>query len=245
MKLKNKKIGLSIRGGGTKSVAYAGVLKAFEELEIPIHAIVSASGGSAVATYHALGLKPEQILENLKKVRPYSIFSLRSLIRGRIADYREWEEFAQQATQGKRIEDTQIKLFIQATNVNTHELEYIETGDLAKAVVASSAILYPYKFKHRQYVDGEYSPAYGIDKLEEFGCDITFIINLHEGRKRFSLLDIARLSQAKAFKFDENLHPADFKISVRIPATFPFSLKGMDKIFDHGYKQALRFIQNL
>lgn len=245
MKFKAHKIGLSIRGGGTKSVAYAGALKAFEEMGIEISAIVSASGGAVVGGSYAVGKNPNEIFEHFKTFKPYSIFSFRSLLSGQPITYSTWEKHARIIARNTRVEETKIKLFIQATDVSTQQTEYIEEGDLAKAVIASSAVLSPYRFRRRRYIDGEYSPEYGIQKLQNFGCDLTFIINLIEPNKGFSFLDIIRFAQTKALDLDEDLHPSTYKISIKIPLTFPFSQKNSVKLFDAGYKQTLRFLRNL
>ena len=53
--LRKKKLGITILGGGIKSVAYAGLLKALEENDIKIHSIIGSSGGAVVGTSYAFG----------------------------------------------------------------------------------------------------------------------------------------------------------------------------------------------
>lgn len=242
-KLKNKKIGLSIVGAGTKSVAYAGALKAFEEFGIKTSAIVGSSGGSVIAGAYALGKTPEEIYQHFKAFKPYSIISFRSIITGKIIDYDKWEKHARIFSGNMKIQNTPIKLFIQATNITHPELEYFETGDLAKAVIASSAIFSPYGFKHKRYMDAEYNPEYGINKLREFGCDTAIILTLKENKKRNSLFDILKLPQVKAFEANEQLHPADYKIEIQIQPTFLFSQKHTEKLYTEGYKQTRYFLE--
>lgn len=245
MKLKNKKIGLSIRGGGTKSVAYAGALKAFEEYGLKISAIVSASGGSVVGGSYAVGKTPEEIFQHFKTFRPYAIFSFRSMLWGHPINYSTWEHHARLISHDTRVEETPIKLFLQATNVMNSDVEYIEKGDLARAVIASSAVIMPFKFNHKLYIDGEYAPEYGIEKLTAFGCDATIILTLTESKKAFGIFDIMRIAQKKALELDETLHPADYKISIRIPVTFPFSQKNAARLYNAGYRQTVEFLENL
>lgn len=57
-----KRIGLSLSGGGYRAALFhAGVLSAFEDLNIPISVISSVSGGSLVGAYYVHGGKPEDI----------------------------------------------------------------------------------------------------------------------------------------------------------------------------------------
>lgn len=55
------KIGLVLSGGGARGVAHVGVLKALEELRIPIDCIAGASMGSIVGGLYASGMSPAQI----------------------------------------------------------------------------------------------------------------------------------------------------------------------------------------
>ena len=61
-----KKIGLACVGGGAKSVANIGVIKALQEENIELSAISGTSMGSFVALMYALGLPPEEMLEKFK-----------------------------------------------------------------------------------------------------------------------------------------------------------------------------------
>lgn len=50
------KIGLVLSGGGAKGLAHVGVLKALQEMHIPVHVVVGTSAGSAVGAVYAMGL---------------------------------------------------------------------------------------------------------------------------------------------------------------------------------------------
>lgn len=241
----SQRIGFSIRGGGMKSVAYAGALKAFDEMGLKPSAMVTASGGTIVGASYALGYSSDEIFNHFKIFKPYSIFSLRSAIRGNFINYSTWVSHARMISKRNRVEELPIKLYIQATDVSRGCLVYIEEGDLAKAAIASSAVLTPFSFRHRRYIDGEYAPEYGINKLREFGCDTTIIIDLSEKKTKFSPLDIVRTIQIKALELDEKYNPADYKISIKIPPTFPFSMRNLESIYNAGYKQTLDFLRKI
>lgn len=57
------KVGVAFAGGGLKGVAYIGVMKAFNELEIKPDIISGTSSGAMAASFYALGYKPEEIKE--------------------------------------------------------------------------------------------------------------------------------------------------------------------------------------
>ncbi|HKX56709.1 MAG TPA: patatin-like phospholipase family protein [Xanthomonadales bacterium] len=57
------KIGLVLSGGGARGIAHIGVLKALEELKVPIDCIAGTSMGSVVGGLYASGYSPEEIEE--------------------------------------------------------------------------------------------------------------------------------------------------------------------------------------
>lgn len=60
-KVVRPKIGLALSGGGLKGIAHVGVLKAFEENNIPIDNITGTSSGSIIGGLYALGYTIEEI----------------------------------------------------------------------------------------------------------------------------------------------------------------------------------------
>lgn len=62
------KIGLALSGGGARGGAHVGVLKAIEELEIPIDYIAGTSMGAIIGALYATGYDAEQIEEILINV---------------------------------------------------------------------------------------------------------------------------------------------------------------------------------
>ena len=59
------RIGLVLGGGGARGAAHVGILKVFEEMRIPIHAIVGTSMGSLVGGIYASGVSPEEMERRL------------------------------------------------------------------------------------------------------------------------------------------------------------------------------------
>ncbi len=55
------KVGLVLSGGGARGIAHIGVLKALEEMQVPIDCVVGTSMGAVVGGLYASGYTPEQI----------------------------------------------------------------------------------------------------------------------------------------------------------------------------------------
>lgn len=65
--VQNKGIELVLGAGGVKGFGHVGVLKAIEELDIPIRSVVGVSVGSLVAALYANGFNSDQIYAEMKR----------------------------------------------------------------------------------------------------------------------------------------------------------------------------------
>ena len=66
--MEKQKTGIVFSGGGTKSVAHAGVLKFLEEKNIQPDIFACCSGGSIVGSLYAAGKSPQEILDFFKSI---------------------------------------------------------------------------------------------------------------------------------------------------------------------------------
>jgi NTE family protein len=60
------RVGLALSGGGARGFAHVGVLRALEQMRIPVDCIAGTSAGSAVGAAYASGLSPDQIERALR-----------------------------------------------------------------------------------------------------------------------------------------------------------------------------------
>lgn len=61
--LQAQRVGLVLSGGGAKGAAHIGVIKAFEENEIPIDYITGTSIGAIIGSLYAMGYAPDEMLQ--------------------------------------------------------------------------------------------------------------------------------------------------------------------------------------
>lgn len=59
-------VGVVLSGGGAKGVSHIGVLKALEENNIPVDYICGTSMGAVVASFYAMGLSPDEMMDIIK-----------------------------------------------------------------------------------------------------------------------------------------------------------------------------------
>lgn len=79
--LRRPKIGLALGGGGARGCAHVGVIRALEELKIPIDYIAGTSIGAIVGGLYASGLTSTEIAKLLEKTDWTDIFEDRSSFR--------------------------------------------------------------------------------------------------------------------------------------------------------------------
>lgn len=135
-------IGLVLSGGGARGLAHIGLVRAMEELKIPIDYVAGTSMGAVIAGGVAVGMDYKMMMQEMKeRVIPailawdytLPILSLKSgkkIIK------------ACQNSFGKDlyIEDCLINFFCVSTNLSHHCMEVTQKGALWKAIISSVAI---------------------------------------------------------------------------------------------------------
>lgn len=131
-------VGLVCGGGGARGGAHLGVLKAMEELGIPVDMIGGSSMGSPIAAPTAMGDNAEGAL---KKVSHYFdslldyTLPVSSLLAGR-----RISSSIERGAGGWDIEDLWLPYFCISTNLTTGQSVTHRRGDLARAMRASVSI---------------------------------------------------------------------------------------------------------
>ena len=150
------KIGLVLSGGGARGFAHLGVIQALNETGIFPDVICGTSAGAIAGVLYADGYSPREILmmtnsnSRLHYVRPTVPKDGLLQIAGVVRILRD-------NLRAKTFEELKIPLFVTATDLNNGCVDYFSSGELLKAVIASSSI--PVLFKpvvidNKHYVDG-------------------------------------------------------------------------------------------
>jgi len=216
-----KILALSMRGGGARTGAYLGALKALEEQKIEVSMLIGSSGGAYVAGLYAAGLTIDQILEHMKGNTRRHYFGINS-IRGRalIGDNKRLRHI-NKAVRDIDIKDTKKKFWIQVTNLGTQSSEILSKGNLAKAIVASGALpilMRPIELDGCVYIDGDVSSGFAVKFLKAQGADLVLGLSCssygdQKKKDHFSLVNRAvepfRISQKIIREMDQKLNPVD------------------------------------
>lgn len=150
------RIGLVLSGGAARGFSHLGVIKAFNELKIPIHVFSGTSSGAIAAVFYSAGYGPEEILKFatdlkiLDLVRPaFSRFGLLKM--------EQLEKIYDNYLGNKTFEELHTKVIIASTDINRGTSVYFSSGPLVKPLLASSAVpvLYkPINYEGRVLIDG-------------------------------------------------------------------------------------------
>lgn len=150
------KYGFVLSGGGAKSFAHLGVIKALREHGVEPDIYSATSGGALAATLLSDGYEPDEILSFFEKLgfRDFTdfVFPLSGISRTtRI------EELLKKYLRARTFEDLRVPVSITASNFDTGVAEHFSSGDLLEPLIASCCIpivYIPKKIKEVHYVDG-------------------------------------------------------------------------------------------
>lgn len=155
--LTGRALGVVLSGGGARGIAHAGVLKAFEELKIPIDCIGGSSIGGAIAGLYAKsGIN--QLIEfcehkDIPKISHDYTFPFISLLKGK-----NLSKLYQHLYEDTYIEDLWTPFFCVSSDLTQSKLSIHERGLLWLAIRASSSLpgIYPpiYDDEGNMLVDG-------------------------------------------------------------------------------------------
>jgi NTE family protein len=243
---KQPKIALVLGGGAAKGFAHVGVIRVLEQEKIPIHMVVGTSVGSLIGALYASNPNSFDLEWLAFKIDRNDILDF-SIVYSRMGPVQgeRLENFVEQNLKTKRVEDTKIRFYPVATDLNTGETVTLEKGSLAKAVHASSAIpgiFVPVTFGTRTLVDGGVSDNVACDIARAKGADIVIAVNLQRDVKNYqidSLVDI--IAQSVSIMMRETTKgklACDVLIEPDIKGVSMFDFTQKKQLMEEGIKAA-------
>lgn len=256
-KKKKKKdvIALVLGSGAARGFAHIGVLKAFEDHQIPIDMIVGTSMGGFVGGYYASGIGARRLISLLKKDDWKAVLSfidpvkdLSGLIEGR-----KIEKLLQDAFGGLTFDALKIPLTVVATDILRGEIFPISEGSLVnglRATISVPGIFKPAVIGDRYLVDGGVVDPLPVDVARARGATKVIAVDVsvnahayyqHLKSKKISLLKRKKEQREKIFDkiMDVGAFPERLKNALKerlMPAGDPAFIPNMfDIIFQTIY----------
>lgn len=175
------RIGLALSGGAVRGAAHVGVLQILEREGIYPDIIAGTSVGAIVGAAAAAGISASSLSEIFRTTRWPRLARLS--IRGRYSlfDTKQMERIFYERIGVKSFEELKRPFAAVACDILTGERIVFSSGDLAKAVRASSAvpgIFPPLEDRGRLLVDGCVVDNLPVDVVRDLGADYVIAVDL-------------------------------------------------------------------
>src|SRR5690606_14822463 len=130
-------LGLVLGGGGARGLCHVGVLRVLEELEIHPDVISGTSMGGLVGAFVAAGYPAAELEAIATDLRWRKLIDWNPLS-GRLLNTRGFEEWLSTLLP-RTFEELELPLVLTATNINDGRIYYARSGDLRRALRATTA----------------------------------------------------------------------------------------------------------
>lgn len=157
--MKKKGVSLVLGCGGSKGPAHLGVIKALVEANFEIEEIIGTSAGALIGGLYAANpdiKKVERIFNSLDYRKLFKLLVGRPMKSGLI-NGEKYRKFVEDCCAVKNIEETKIPFKAVSCDLVSGEKYVFETGPIATAIRASSAIpaiFAPVKYEGKILIDG-------------------------------------------------------------------------------------------
>ncbi len=180
-------VGLALGGGFARGYAHLGVLRVFEQQNIPISCIAGSSIGSILAAAYASGTPLSKIIEKCREIR-FRDFARWRVSRFGLASNERLGALVQRFFDSRQFEDLSIPTAIVATDLGTGEPVVFRQGSLAEAIRASCAfpgLFEPVMLGTRCLADGGLVAPVPTRAARELGADLVvgISVGLHDGHR--------------------------------------------------------------
>jgi len=165
--MKKRSIGLVLSGGGARGMAHAGVLKALDELHIPVSKISGTSSGAMVGVLYAAGIKPDAMLQILNKSKLFNFSGVSFDMKG-LLKTKPFKKIITENLVAKNFEDLSIPVTVCLTDFTNAVSLYHDSGPLLESLVASCSIpliFSPTIIDGRMLIDGGLLNNFPIEPL--------------------------------------------------------------------------------
>jgi len=156
--IQHPRIALVLGSGGVKGYAHLGVLQALEEANISVDVLVGSSAGSVVASLYADNQSFKKTFDIMMPAGFWDYADVGNLSgSGGIVKGYQLQRFMIEHMQARQFHELHKKVIIATSDMNTGKLYPIESGPIAPAVLASSAIpgaVKPVNLYGRTLIDG-------------------------------------------------------------------------------------------
>lgn len=178
----NPQVILVLGSGSARGFAHAGVLKVLEKNHIPIDMIVGTSAGSIVGALYADHPSSARLQHLLLTTPRHEVmdFSLMNINSGAVSG-NQLQNFLIKNMRSNTFEKLSIPFVAVATDLSTGKIHAFESGPVAPAVNASSAVpgvFRPVNIYGKTYADGGILDPVAVDVAQRFHPKLIIAVSL-------------------------------------------------------------------
>lgn len=180
---KAPRVGLALGGGGARGLAHIGILKVFEEQEIPLHVLAGTSMGGLIAAAYAAGMTAADLeatalkMGNLRELA--TLVDLRPPRRGLLAGEQVRKYLGKLVDENLTFDELSLPLAMQAVDLKSGKEYTLREGNVLDAVMATSAfpgVFPPVKILDHQLVDGGVLDNLPTDLPRQLGANVVIAV---------------------------------------------------------------------
>lgn len=248
---KKYKTGLVLSGGGTRGFAHLGIIAALYEKGIKPDVISGVSAGAIVGAFIAAGKSPHEILEIFTKGWFFQYTKVHFPVDG-LLKLDGLKEIVEKEIEVTNIEDLELPFYICVSNLNKGTVEYRNTGELSKTVLASASIpvlFAPVLLGRDLYVDGGLMDNIPIDPIKD-DCEQLIVANITPTNPKAKMKNLIQIATHTVYmsvnvRMEEAKKHATYYIEPKgIDGYEMFLRKHADELFELGYQTTKDILDN-
>ena len=246
------KLGLAFSGGGTRGVAYIGVIKAFREAGLHFDYVAGTSVGSLMGAVYCADLSNEEMEQRARALKPKDI--LTSKIAFVPNKTEKLESVVREVLGGRTFQDLKLPFTAVAIDIITGTEVHIDSGDLAKAISGSCAvpgIFNPVDFGDYRLFDGGIQNNIPADVVRDMGADIVLAVDINPTRgygttstKYLELMKAALRILMKSNSVKGYVH-SDYVLKIDLSQYDQRKLDNVDEMINIGYEVTKQEMPNI
>ncbi len=245
-----KKLGFALGAGGSRGVAHIGFLKAMEEEGIKPDYISGCSMGSVVGACYALGMKPDEMMQEINKLKFSDIFdlSLTPLSNGAILRAKKMYKKLHSYLSDTTFDQLKKPFCCVATDLNSGKTITLSGATkVVDAVVASSsipAVFKPQIIDDMTLVDGGVKCRVPIKQVKEMGAEVVVAVDVlgkvRESGKKFNMISVIfrvyDIMDSEVSYGQKGVYCPDLYIEPDLGEMIQYKFKDMQMAFEMGYQ---------
>ncbi len=177
-----RKVGIALGSGSSRGFAHIGILRVFEDENIPVDYIAGTSIGAYIgAIYSAGAIKEfEEFVLSLDWKKLFRYYDLR-ISKSGIFSGKKIMELLEMVLDGKSFEDLNIPFSCVAVDINKAKEVVFKSGDILMAIRASLSmpgVFTPVEYDGMLLVDGGIMNPVPVDIVKSMGADVVIAVDL-------------------------------------------------------------------